>query len=539
MLSFNVKSEVLNSTVQLLPNGSFSKLLTEANVVPTPDTRPTELDFLEAFKKEIELLDPDNKLHIIQRHQVYLGSYLVIGPSVRLARHEHSTYQFDVDGSHFKEPRRKKACPGFLRALTYTDATGSIYPVVLGHESREECEASYTDMMEIFFGLFSAENRSKIALASDRDKGLVATLLRLQQLYKFSWVFCNAHLVRNVRAKFPEARELAEELFQYIATAPTVHLSADSTQKCQSILPDLLSYIEDIPKERYIKAWFPKNRLGITSNSVESYWSTLSLAGIREETNVPRLFGKIYTDAIEKLNRKLQDKAGFQDVITDWASKKIALTLEEMKRPNRRLTVLSSTEEWSGDIADFDSRVYACNLQTRQCPCQIRNEHSLPCRHLLALAAKLNMMHAPLALVAPCFWHSSWLATFESARPFKKIGFLLKAENRENSFLAPAYTQRKGRPGKTELNGSHPRKSRSATGSYGKLVGINPETISGERPEVLFASKNKASSSTSATGISFGSPNDLEFGHYIGVDDKWVFPPHLSSDALNSLLPDQ
>src|SRR3989338_2347655 len=92
----------------------------------------------------------------------------------------------------------------------------------------------------------------------------------------FGHVHCYAHLKRNVGANFKkEEKEKAQKFLEKLVYAPTVAAYESVKAEIDKELPELTTYLSSMGPELYVKSHFPFQRLGITSNSIESYWASL------------------------------------------------------------------------------------------------------------------------------------------------------------------------------------------------------------------------------------------------------------------------
>lgn len=497
---------------------------------PTSSTEQFELDYLESFQRHYNSIDPDNQLLIIKAgeadQQQYVAAYMIVGPVKRMACSASSTLQFDLDGSHFLHGKRQLKCNGFLRAMVYTCGDGRIFPFMIGHESREESEEAYNDMLRIFVGCFSEEQLGNIGLASDRDKGIIASMSNQPDALKQGWTFCYAHLKRNVKDKFSDKKELAVGLLQGIALSTTIHESDAARRQAESELPDLPRYLSSIEEKMYVKAKFPRQRLGMTTNSVESFWAGLGSEQIREEVNVASMFGRIYAAAISKLQRAEADKRFFKDVLTSFAS----LVLGERGKALDRLGIVS-IDGWSGTVRCSDSQQsYTCNLRTLECPCQQRLVHSLACGHLLKLADYYQAtVNAPRIMTAPCFHQSNWQRALNESKPWNPITASMTENDRANSFRPAVYSKPKGRPEVDEVQRKHSRKSRSSKSAYNKHMNLDQQEIRDLSAEEFFASlpapRQASPQSNGWPTYCMDIPKDVEF------------PPYIDLSGVKSLKP--
>ena len=274
-----------------------------------------ELTYLSSFAEVFKSHDPDNQviIEVDPATRRYRSCYIVFGIVKRLAAHEFSTFQLDLDACHFKHPLRQLKCPGNLRAVVYTDATGSIFPLLIGHESSEESIETWQYCMDLLLSLFPNPEK----LASDRDKGLDHVLELAAADNNFGHVHCYAHLKRNVGANFKkEEKEKAQKFLEKLVYAPTVAAYESVKAEIDKELPELTTYLSSMGPELYVKSHFPFQRLGITSNAIESYWTYLLNWNIREQVHLVSIFKACYEQLITKLHQKSRDLLKWQFLLT-------------------------------------------------------------------------------------------------------------------------------------------------------------------------------------------------------------------------------
>ena len=115
-----------------------------------------------------------NKLIIFEKDSVYEGSILVIGQVLRMARHLHSTGQFDMDGSHFKKAKSHPKLSGFLKNFIYSDGNNHLHPVALAHHANEECEDNWSQFLSFVWSQLFPENSPT---SSSSSSGLDSVVL--------------------------------------------------------------------------------------------------------------------------------------------------------------------------------------------------------------------------------------------------------------------------------------------------------------------------------------------------------------------------
>ena len=453
----------------------------------------TELLFLEAFARTYRALLPENEviINIDPQTKKYQNCYVVVGIVKKMATHPSSTYQINIDGSHFKHPKRSLKCPGSFRAVLYSDANGSIYPLILIHETKEESIDTWEPIVELLIKLFP--NPSKLAIGSDRDKGLSNVLDKLETQHKFTNVFCHFHIKQNIKSHFKvkDQQKLAVNLFEKLASARTIKYFEKLKGKLKTQFPALSDYLEPIDPKFWAVSHFPPNRIDITSNPAESYWSALLHRGIREMIHIPSIFIACHGYVISKLETDLLDMQDWKNPVSKIAVRKI----QENNEASKKMTVITVTSNLGTVLEEFGDR-YEADIQQRTCTCTKDPKKSFFCSHLLALSRSKNLNQA-FNLFAPSnYWHVSWLQGMNHSKPWTRFTFDFSNEEAKNSFEPPVYGALRGRPkNDRDERKKMKRLSKSKTGASvfkdpnfqgGKQFSLNLENISDLDPEAVY-----------------------------------------------------
>lgn len=483
-LSFAVCEHIRDNPRELVPTSSLSAKLSQQN-----DSPGTELDFLSSFIEHYELLDPDNKVELVTRTQrdaeLYVAAFLILGPIKRMATSATSTMQFEMDGSHFKSGKRRLRCPGFIRGIVYQDGNGMIHPLLVAHESRGETEEAYTDLLNTFFALFTEDQRRNIGIATDRDLGIIAAMSQLEKQHQCGWTFCHVHIKRNVHVAFAATdKDKAVQLFQSVALASTVEGSVQMLARAEQQMPELVEYLADIPEQRWIRARFPVQRVGTTTNAVEAFWADIGRQELREINNVATFFLRVYRLTLKKLAKAKRDSALSNDGITAWATARLGM----LKNVASHLDV-ADPDGWKVVVCDSYSRRYLVDLQARSCPCQTRQIHPIVCKHLLAAARYFRADNNPLTLTAECYFQTHWLEGLEASKPWNPYIHVHHEDERANNFARPSYSEGKGRKAKakrrrTDINGT---KKRGKLSVFARTMGIDSDAVELQHPSLFFA----------------------------------------------------
>ncbi len=303
-------------------------------------------------------------------------------------------------------------CRGFLRAVVYSDATGSYLPLMVIHESVEESKESWQKFMDIFFSIFDPSVWCKLGLASDRDRGLIAVLENEARSKGFGHIYCHAHILRNVadhfKDKSKDVRSETKRLFQSLAFAPSVANYEYAKMQIRNKLPALLEYLSQIPPQRFTVANFPKQRYGITSNPIESFWASLNYLKIRETQGVVSLLISLHTYVIDKVHRLERDFQHWKSTLTRYAEREI-----QSAWPKTVDCEVSNIQRSQAIVRTRDG-TYACDIATRSCSCTAEKHHAFFCEHLLKLVDTLNLGQFKQLIVVPAYVHKNWAAVLES-----------------------------------------------------------------------------------------------------------------------------
>lgn len=481
----NLASRVCSRIKDLVANDA--PLTTPATLHGPAESSGQELRYLTSFAEKFRALDPDNQVCIdVDASNRYLCCYVVFGPVKRMATHEFSTFQLDLDATHFHHARHVLACPGNLRAVVYTDATGSYYPLIIGHDSREESEDSWRFLVDLLFSLFP--NPEKLGIASDRDKGLLTVLQEKVDQTNCGEVFCHAHLLRNAQAQIKADKTLVKRLFQSMAMASTIADFDRHRANAQAALPELITYLDNLPRERYAVAFFPVQRWGITSNPVESFWSLLNSQAVREMNNIVDIFITSYRHLIQQLATTRCNFSNCLDSVSRYASRQLQTN---MSHPGFNEWQVSNIRVFSGTVTLADGRLYRCDLAARTCPCTKAGEHTFACAHLLKLAQHLELLYSPKTLVAPCVFHNNWRKSFDSEAALD-FEFIFSENAVENSFAPPIYTGKRGRPRGEKPKRNQKELSKSTRGALARAFGYQGP-FDNRSPEEIFQSRLTAS----------------------------------------------
>jgi len=469
-------------------------------------TEGLELLFLETFAQKFRELDPDNKF-IINTDEItnqYLSCYMVFGITKRMATSSVSTFQINVDGTHFKHPMRTLKCPGSFRAILYSDADGCIYPLILIHETKEESIATWKPCIQLLLSLFA--DPSKLSIGSDRDKGLDHVFDELEKQIPFSNVFCHFHLKQNVKSRYKGAEKLlAEQLFERLSSAPTVTYFEKLMQKTSVRLPTLAAYLKTIDPKYWAISHFPANRIDKTSNPAESYWSALLRMGIREMTNIVSVFLACHQYLITKLEREFLDKRDWTNSVSKIAVREITASNEASKT----MTVININNSSGTVIEPFGDR-FQCDFRLRTCNCTKNIQKQFFCPHLMALARSKNLNQA-YTLFAPLnYWHISWVQAMDLSKPWTRLEFNYSHLQANNSFRLPLYGGMRGKPSNEPQKRKKKNLTKSKTGENvfkdanfknGTSFDLNNEKLSqlsvSEVHEIFFQAAEKIGGSTS------------------------------------------
>ena len=419
-----------------------------------------ELAYLSSFAELFDNTDPHNRVIIHRAGGRYLCSYVIFGPIRRLATHKHSTFQFDLDACHFHHPKRAMACPGQLRSVVYSDASGRYFPLMMAHETREESEESWRLFVNQFLELIPDEFKSQLGIASDRDKGLQKVLEEAATIHGFAHVYCYAHLKRNILHNVSkEQKAEAENLFQSFALSRTLSGYARAKREIEEKMPNLLGDLADSPPERWVRSHFLPQRFGITSNPIESFWNSLRVYRLREQQHVVQVFISCYEYILTKLSNLEKEHQNWKDPVSRFAARELDLRMTLWT--GSYVTQQSGT---SAVVYTSSGSHYQCEITSRRCTCTVYTFKPFFCPHLLRLVEHLAIPNVRQDSVPTSYQHRKWIKAFNATKDWNNLVFDFQHQPRHNDFLPPIYGGKRGRPPKEIPPRMTPRLSRSKTG---------------------------------------------------------------------------
>ena len=236
------------------------------------------------------------------------------------------------------------------------------------------------------------------------------------------WIVCLQHLKNNIRyMKRNRSRahsELATKLVVAIAYSRTTAGATFRLQRLRETDPELFAWLRKLDPSLWIQVcWRPGRHVARTSNSVEAFWSSIEM--FRYLSNISAFFMQVYSKTCDKIREFHCKASSFTGPITLFAQKHIDSKLAELSQLNLIVKVTNVENETdfslSGIIKDSWGREFLANLSTRTCTCTLRRIHYLPCVHLLALANRNGMLHAPGLLVDSSYFAQNWQSILSTA----------------------------------------------------------------------------------------------------------------------------
>ena len=299
-------------------------------------------------------------------------AFLCPGPCVQAWAH--CPKIIALDGTH-----GSSAYQGIVLVATALDGAGQIFPIAIGFAPSETNE-SWRFFVEHLANALGIHD-TPLTVISDRCKGLnngVADFLP-----RAAHSYCAFHIRQNM-AKCGKA---AANFVWTVANASTEHEYNEAMATLGAISPDAQAYLAKIPKEHWVRAFFPMPRYGhVTSSIAES--TNSSLLQIRKYPPT-----KLFIHAIRKINATFaerRDKYANKDPgdIVD----NIFAVLMKNTEEGRKLEARRVSEH---DF-DVDSRVgtdasRTVRLAGRTCTCMLFQDLGFPCVHACSAALKANI----------------------------------------------------------------------------------------------------------------------------------------------------
>jgi hypothetical protein len=281
------------------------------------------------------------------------------------------------------------------------------------------------------------------------------------------WVSCLQHFRMNVRWHMKPfgrpAQDLACKTVMDIAYSKTTEGALYRLKRVKHTNPALWEYLAKIDPSLWIQPfWRPGRHIARTSNSVESFWSEISIE--RYFTSIPHFFITIYQKTQEKIRQTHSRAHSYEPLITPFASRQMTFSQEELTRNPLKVEVKfdSDNKPSQGLLKDTWNREFLCQIHHEKitCTCTLRQICYFPCSHVIAFANRIRLLPQAHLLVAPCYKTTSWRETLDVAC-FPPLGFVYTDLNPYNSFGEPS----EATPVKSDPPPSRARRSTSFSGT--------------------------------------------------------------------------
>ena len=214
-------------------------------------------------------------------------AFLCPGPCVRAW--SHCPKIIALDGTH-----GTSAYKGVVLVATALDGAGQIFPVAIGFAPSETKESwrffvrHLADALDI--------HDTPLTVISDRCKGIDNGVSDF--LPRAAHSYCTFHIRQNM-ARFGTA---AANFAWTVANAGTLEQYNEAMAALRRISPKAYAYLDKIPKEHWVRAFFPLPRYGhVTSNIAESMNSVL-----RDCRKRPPM--TLFVKAVRKINANFAEK---------------------------------------------------------------------------------------------------------------------------------------------------------------------------------------------------------------------------------------
>ena len=208
-------------------------------------------------------------------------AFLCPGPCARAW--SHCPKFIALDGAHGSSLYK-----GVLLVATALDGAGQIFPIAVGFAQSETNDSWRFFVRNLADTLNIRE--TPLTVISDRCKGIDNAVSDL--LPRAAHSYCAFHMSQNVA----QYGQTAAKFFWRIAEASTEKEYNDAMATLGNISPEAQAYLQDIPKEQWVRAFFPLPRYGhITSNIAES--TNASFLEIRRYPPT-----KLFIAAVQKIN---------------------------------------------------------------------------------------------------------------------------------------------------------------------------------------------------------------------------------------------
>ena len=247
-------------------------------------------------------------------------AFLCSGPCARAW--SHCPKMIALDGTH-----GISAYKGVVLLATAMDGVGQIFPIALGFAPSESNESWRFFVRHLAEALNIQD--TPVTVISDRCKGIDNGVSEF--LPRAAHSYCAFHIRQNMAKHGKEAADFVWR----IANANTLQQYNDLMAALKVISKAAHTDLAKIPKEQWVRAFFPMPRYGhVTSNIAESTNAWLLECRKRSPT-------KLFIKAIQKINARFAERremntAQDETAIVDWVLTEIVKNHENGRRLEAR-----------------------------------------------------------------------------------------------------------------------------------------------------------------------------------------------------------
>ena len=331
------------------------------------DDEDASFDKLPGLFQALREQNPGTVAEIVTERDRFVMAFLCPGPCAQAWRH--CPKIIALDGTH-----GKSAFKGVLLVATALDGAGQIFPIAIGFAPSE------TNVSWSFFVQHLADalniRETPLTIISDRCKGIDNGVSEF--LPRAAHSYCAFHIRKNMA----QYGRTAGDYVWKIANASTPQQYDEAMSALLNISPTAHAYLAKIPKENWVRGFFPLPRYGhVTSNIAESTNSAL-----RDCRKCPPT--RLFIMAIRKINATFAERrekyaTGNETDIADKIRAKLVKRVEDGRKLEARRV--------SGHIFDVQSRVGSdssrtVDLERRLCTCMKFQDYGYPCAHACSAA---------------------------------------------------------------------------------------------------------------------------------------------------------
>ena len=321
-----------------------------------------------------------------------------------------------------------KRLPGFIKGIAYSDGDNSYYPIAIQHDTVEESEAGYKQLLESLWNAFPHTATAENAYGSDRDSGLLAYVRTRRESGQPvpNFIYCTVHIKRNVRKKYSgdgkqKIRDRAIASFDKIAYCKRQDQTENRLALLSTKMKDFYDYLMEIGPANFCDSLMTGVRPEkLTSNSIESLWSHTKQC--RAQARLPLFFRDIYNFAISKIVEveKKMLRLNDSDDFTPYACEHMEQRLEWGEEKKIKIQSSFNHQTLTATMADGKGRISSVNLNADNstkmtCTCQARLFQRIPCACLMVFVTQTRNHQLLHSRIHPSFLYSSWAAALKAA----------------------------------------------------------------------------------------------------------------------------